>query len=205
MDRSECVIKIDRCWKDSIVDFDEGCVFVTDEIGEWRFGCFQYCKKKKVWLSMELDGEVVFLPRRSLIPEFTFAISLSSPALLSTYTNDEVRKYQHEKRLRLLTSTLTTRLSFPSLRKEWGCPLSSAGLSPLIKIRVQRSCSIVTKALLICAYLETRNVAKCRANRSGLRIWGEIFARSEKGLLMSGYERERIVLTVRDVLDLKLS
>ena len=83
---------------------------------------------------------------------------------------------------------MTTRLSFPSLMKEWGCPLlTSTGLSSsspfLIQIRVQRSCSIVTKALVICAYLETRNVAKWRANRSGLRIWGETFAKSERGFI----------------------
>lgn len=104
--------------------------------------------------------------------------------------DDEVRKYRYRKRLKLLTSTLTTRLSLPSLWKEWGCPLSSNDLSPILRIRVQRSCSIVTKALLICAYLETRNVAKCRANRSGLRIWGEIFARSEQELIPGIRDRE---------------
>ena len=54
VDRSECVIQIDGCWEDPIVDFDESCEFVADEIGEWRFGGLEYCKEISGW-AMELE------------------------------------------------------------------------------------------------------------------------------------------------------
>jgi hypothetical protein len=71
---------------------------------------------------------------------------------------------------------LTMRFSSPSRMNAWGCSVGPC--SPETGMRDHRSCSTVTKALWMCGYLETRCVPRCSANRSGIRICGEIFAMS---------------------------
>ena len=56
-DRCERVIEVNGCWEDSIVNFDKGCEFITDEIGEWGSGRFKYCKGfVRYQLCIYLDG-----------------------------------------------------------------------------------------------------------------------------------------------------
>lgn len=93
------------------------------------------------------------------------------------------------------TTTSTTRFSSPSRQNAWLCSW------PLMSMRFQRSCSTVTKDLWMCAYLDTKYVPRCKAKRSGWRMWGEVFARS--AIFLSQAELLFIYggHTVSDVLD----
>lgn len=74
---------------------------------------------------------------------------LSLPLEASTCRNVQF-DFPRVNRQQGRTSTSTTRFSSPSLQKEWLCSW------PFTSMRFQRSCSMVMKALWICAYFETR-------------------------------------------------
>lgn len=69
-------------------------------------------------------------------------------------------------------------------------------------MRAQRSFSMVTNALWICAYFETRCVPRWMAKRSGYRMCGEVLARSVWLCMRSSLGNQGAqCLTVCDVLD----
>lgn len=106
----------------------------------------------------------------------TEAVILSLPAEASIYDliNEWVLRFclWSFAAICQLTTTFVILLSSPSLMNECGW------LSPSTAMRDHLNCSMVIKALWRWAYLETRWVPRWRAKRSGLRMWGDVLAKS---------------------------